>query len=99
MATKKQKSYWYVLVLTNDGPTFVTKVNYSDKSAEWKKDEKPEEFGGEAWAKDLVLGLTWNGYTAFAVCSQFELDTQPYRYDRGHFVWRSNNNESNGEEN
>ena len=87
MATKKQTKYWYVLVLTDDGPAFVTNVDFGDKSAEWQKNEKPYELS-EGWARDMTLGLNWNGHLAFTVCSQWEIDKQPYRYDAGHFEWK-----------
>ena len=86
MATKKQKEFWYVLVLTEIGPRFITSVNFSDKTAEWKELEKPEELS-VGWAKDLCLGLNWNGWLAYPICSQWEIDKQPYRYDVGHFEW------------
>lgn len=86
----KKKNYWYILVMANDGPAFVTKVDFGDKSAEWQKTEKPEELT-EAWAKDTALGLNWNGYLAYPVCSQVEIDRQPYRYSDGHFKWEFNN--------
>ena len=92
MATKKQ-NYWYVLVLTEGGPVFVTSYSLSPKEAYWKKDEAPKELSAD-FAKDLALGLTWNGNVAFAVCSKFELDQQPYRYDMGQFEWKMNETEN-----
>ena len=91
MATKKQKEFWYVLVLTETGPTFVTSLG-EGKTAYWNKSEKPYEFS-KAWAKDLCIGLTWNGYTSFTVCSPFEIDRQPYLYEKGHFEWVSGSEE------
>ena len=61
MASKK-KLHYYVLVISEDGPKFVTKVNNSDKTAEWNYDEKPLEFD-KFWAEDLATGqyvLQWN---------------------------------------
>jgi len=85
----RTKNYWYVLVMTNSGPTFVTKVNYSDKTAEWNKDDKPLKMSMES-AKDLAMGLMANLNFAFAVCNFYELENQPYRYNMGKFEWKSN---------
>ena len=84
----KKKNFWYVLVLTETGPTFVTKINYSNKTAEWNKDESPIEFNERA-AKDLALGLCANLNMAYAVCSAFKLDSQPYHYEMGKFIWKT----------
>jgi hypothetical protein len=37
----KKQNYYYVLVMTNNGPVFVTSVNNLDKTAYWDKNEKP----------------------------------------------------------
>lgn len=89
---RKKKNYWYVIVMTGDGPVFVTKVNYSDKTAEWHKDEKPLEMS-EFMAKDLAMGLMCNMTSAYAVCNFYELDYQPYFYSEGHFEWVLNKKE------
>ena len=84
----KRQNFYYVMVMTDNGPTFVTKINYSNKTAEWNKLEKPllmDKFRAE----DLTMGLNLNWHEAFMICSKFELDTQPYLYDRGEFVWQS----------
>lgn len=93
MATKKQTKWWYVLVLTDEGPKFVTSVG-SDNTANWDKVGTPYEMS-ENWAKSISLGLTWNGWTAFAICSSYEITYQPYRYSNGHFEWvKENKDES-----
>lgn len=84
----KKQNYWYVLVLTSEGPTFVTGIS-EHKTAHWDKSESPKEFN-EGYAKDMAFGLMVNGYTAFAICNRFELDNQPYRYNMGHFEWVEN---------
>ena len=81
----KKQNYWYVLVLTEGGPVFVTGTG-EGKTAYWKKSENPKEFS-ESYAKDMAFGLMVNGYVAFAVCNRFELDNQPYRYNMGEFKW------------
>ena len=76
----KKKDHWYVLVMGEQGPKFVTKVNHVDRTAEWDYKEAPLELD-KSTAQDLSLGLTLNFHTAFAVCSQFEVPSHPYRYD------------------
>lgn len=80
----KKKNYWYVIVLANDGPAFVTSIK--EKFAYWNKSEKPLEMG-KSLAEDLAIGLRINGSSAFAVVSNFELDVQPFRYELGRFQW------------
>ena len=84
MANKK--NYWYVLVLTDYGAIFVTKINYGNRTAEWNKLEKPLEMSMQR-AKDITWGLMANFNTAFAVCSPIEITCQAYYYNKGHFVW------------
>ena len=96
MATK-QKNWYYVLVMSNDGPVFVTKIEYSTKYAHWDKTEKPLAMD-KSRAEDLTLGLNLNFHTAFMVCSKFELDTQPYRYDAYHIEWKENEKEEQDNE-
>lgn len=92
----KKKNFWYVLVMTGGGPVFVTKVNHSDKTAEWHKDEKPLEMG-EYMAKDLAMGLQCNLNSAFAVSNFYELESQPYRYELGEFTWNMKKEENDNE--
>ena len=95
MANKK-KNYWYVLVMTDNGPVFVTSVEYSSKTAHWNNTEKPLEMDMSR-AKDLVLGLNLNFHAAFTVCQPFEIDSQPYIYSKGKFVWAWNEDEKEEE--
>lgn len=83
---KTQTKYWYLLVMTDEGPKFVTDIDYGTKTAHWDGKKKPCEIS-EAWAKDLCIGLTWNGNTCYPVCMPCELDWQPYRYTAGHLKW------------
>ncbi len=78
MRGKIKEEYWYVLVMSNEGPIFVTKVG-EKKTAYWNKDEKPLEMYDER-AKQMALGLTVNGNTAVAVCNPYKIDYQPYNY-------------------
>lgn len=90
MANKK--NYWYVLVMTNYGAKFVTKINYSNRTAEWDGVEKPLEMDMNR-AKDLAFGLMCNFNQAYPVCAPIELDNQPYVYADGHFKWVWNKDE------
>ena len=94
----KKKNFYYVLVLTAEGPTFVTEVSYRTKIAEWKKDQKPLDFSKEA-AEDLAFGLTANFWSAYAIHSRFEITEQPYKYDLGHFEWKWNSKKKGGKKN
>ena len=86
MATKKTKKHYYVLVMTEAGPKFVTKINYGDKTAEWDYKEKPLELD-KFWAEDLVLGLNLNYNQAYLICQNWEIENQPYRYDDYKIQW------------
>lgn len=83
----KKKYHYYVLVMTTDGPKFVTKVNYGDKTAEYDKLEKPLEFSSKEWAEDVVLGLNLNFNTAYLVCQKWEIEHQPYMYEKWNIRW------------
>ena len=82
---KKKSTFYYVLVITGAGPVFVTSVDYSDKTAHWDKDKAPLELD-KYRAEDLTLGLNLNGHLAYPVCSKWEIDGQPYRYNVGELV-------------
>lgn len=88
MANNK-KYHWYVIVMTDDGAKFVTKIDYSDKSAYWNKNEEPLEMSKDA-AIDLSIGLTLNMHLAYATCTTYEIEKQPYRYNLGSFKWEWN---------
>ena len=85
----KKKNFWYVIVMTGEGAKFVTKVDWSHKTAEWDKVGKPLEMS-EAWDKDIAFGLMANFFNAYAVCAPIELEHQPYRYADGQFEWKEN---------
>ena len=82
----KKQNYYYVMVMTNDGPVFVTSVDHASKTARWVATDTPLELG-KYMSEDLALGLGCNGYSAFAICSKWEVENQPYLYSRGHFEW------------
>ena len=75
----KKKNYWYVLVMTSEGPKYVTDVHCGTKEAVWDKFEKPLELAKET-AQDLAWALRVNGYNAVAVCQNFEITSQPFYY-------------------
>ena len=84
----KRKYHYYVLVLTENGAVFVTKLGIHH-TAYWSREEKPYEMN-DAWSQDVANGLTLNGYMAFPIKVMYEIDHQPYRYDLGHFEWIAN---------
>ena len=87
---RKKTNYWYILVLTNEGPKFLTGfVGKSD--AEWDMLKAPLEVS-ESTAKEVALGLMVNFFIAYPVCSPVELKNQPYFYDKGKFKWEWNDN-------
>lgn len=93
MATKKSKqpkSYNYILVLTSEGPKFVTGFG-ERKTAFWDEKEAPYLMDLD-YAREVAFGLTVNGCVAFPVSSKFEIDKQPYFYDKGHFEWKWDDN-------
>lgn len=88
MATKKTKNYYYVLVLSEDGPKYVTQYKlYPEKFAYWEKSGKPYDFGNLDSARTMALGLSFNGCSAVPVVLNYELDSQPFLYEEGQFKW------------
>ena len=85
----KRTNHWYVLALTNAGPKFVTKLG-AGHYCYWNTDEPPLEFSKE-WARYMCKGLTWNGITAFPVCVDYEITSQPFLYNYGYFEWHADN--------
>lgn len=88
----QKKNWYYVLVMSDNGPVFVTSIEYATKYAHWDKLEKPLALD-KSRAEDLTLGLNLNFHAAFTVCSKFELETQPYRYSDWHIEWKENEKE------
>ena len=81
----ERKNYWYIIVLQNYGPVFVTGIP-ERTTAEWDRLKKPMKFTA-TYAKEVAWALRLNGYTAYAVCNTYELGNQPYIYDIGEFKW------------
>ena len=75
----KKKNYYYVLVFANDGPAYVTSVDYRERSARWEKDKAPKAFT-RTDAENLVFGLRCNWHNAVVVHLPIEIDYQPYNY-------------------
>ena len=69
------KYLYYVLVVTDDGGKFVTKVDNATKTAYWDSKGKPLAFS-KSYADDLALCLTLNFYPAFTLKSYHELKAQ-----------------------
>lgn len=93
---RKKTNYWYILVLTNEGPKFLTSIDYKYKDAEWDMLKAPLELD-EGQAKELAFGLMVNFHQAYPVCSPVELKNQPYFYDKGKFKWEWNENGKNND--
>lgn len=90
-ATTKKKYHYYVLVFSEFGPVYVTKVNNSDRTAEWCVKEPPLEFS-ESYANDLAIGLMMNFHHAVMVKTPYEVK-QPYRYDKYEIEWKEKTEE------
>ena len=84
MATTKKKNHYYVLVMTDDGPKFVTDTKGHD--AYWDYKEKPMEFD-KSWAEEVARGLNLNWHLAYVVAQPWEIDSQPYRYTDYKISW------------
>ena len=97
MANSKKKNFYYVLVLANDGPAFVTSIRYSDKTAYWNKEEKPLLMS-KSEAENLAYCLKLNFYSAFMVQNEYEMEEQPYRYNLGRFKWVNKEDQTEEEE-
>ena len=69
------KYWYYVVVATEDGAKFVTKVDNATKTAYWDSKEKPLSFN-KTYADDLALCLTLNFHLAFTLKSYHELKKQ-----------------------
>ena len=87
-----KKIHYYVLVMSDNGPIFVTKVNHSNHTAEWNWKEKPLELT-KFVADDLVLGLNLNLHSAFLVAQPFEIEVQPYNYMSWKIEWKEREGE------
>ena len=69
------KYLYYVVVRTEDGAKFVTKVDNATKTAYWDSKEKPLPFN-KTYADDLALCLSLNFHPAFTLKSYHELKKQ-----------------------
>ena len=85
MARNTQKHHHYVLVLTDTGAVLVTGTG-DHHTAYWEREEKPMELGS-AYAHDMAMGLTLNGYLAYHIDSFYPIKNQPYNYKQGGFKW------------
>ena len=69
------KYLYYVVVATEDGAKFVTKIDNATKTAYWDSNEKPMAFN-KTYADNLALCLSINFYPAFTLKSYHELKGQ-----------------------
>lgn len=72
-----KKNYYYVLVMAEDGPAFVTSVKRD--YCYWNKSDVPKELG-KAMAEEITMGLRFNGTSSFTVYAPYEITYQPYNY-------------------
>ena len=77
------KYLYYVVVATEDGAKFVTKVDNATKTAYWDSKEKPMSFN-KSYADDLSLCLTLNFHLAFTLKSYHELESQIFIKEQPH---------------
>ena len=77
------KYLYYVVVATEDGAKFVTKVDNATKMAYWDSKEKPMFFN-KSYADDLALCLTLNFHLAFTLKSYHELKSQIFIKEQPH---------------
>ena len=69
------KYLYYVVVATEDGAKFVTKVDNATKTEDWDSNQKPMSFN-KSYADDLALCLTLNFHLAFTLKSYHALKGQ-----------------------
>ena len=89
----KRKNYYYVLVMTSEGPKFVTGIPERNM-AEYDKLEKPMLFSSRDFADNVSMGLTMNFNLAYTIVSKYEIEHQPHYYNLGHFEWVENKEEN-----
>lgn len=89
MANKK-KIHYYVLVMTDEGPKFVTDTKGHD--AYWDYKEKPMELN-KTWAEEITIGLNLNMHLAYVVAQPYEIESQPYRYTDWKIEWKERKTE------
>lgn len=76
----KTERHYYILVFTDGGPVYVTKVDHTSKTSFWDCHQTPKEFS-KSVAEDISYGLLLNGYLSVVAESPCEITSQPYRYD------------------
>ncbi len=91
MAKKQEKLHYYLLVFTDEGPVFLTKLLAGDR-AEFNKLERPLELSkGDAEA--IQYGFAWHSIASAVVVQRSEISYQPFDYKRGHWEWKWNDKE------
>lgn len=83
----KAKGFWYVLVMSNKGPVFVTVISAKGDMAYWHAGSLPKAFN-KSYAMEVANGLTLNGTTAYAIYSDYEIKHQPYNYEDYEIEWK-----------
>lgn len=95
MPSKKKKKFHYVIVFTPSGAKYVTELG-EHHTCKWVETDKPLELG-ESFATDMTIGLCLNGYTAAHVVYMWEIDAQPYNYDKYDCKFEAKENTNNTE--
>lgn len=85
-----RKNYYYVLVFTDCGPVYVTSTG-KEKTAYWDALEKPLALPRYK-AEQIAMGLNLNFYTTVIVLMPYELENQPYLYDKFQIKWEEREN-------
>lgn len=95
MATKS-KNFYYILVMTDSGPKFVTKLEHQGKMAYWDINEPPLSLS-KYMAEEVAFGLSANFHQAYAIHSEWEIKYHPYNYKDFDIKWeRKENKEKDG---
>lgn len=91
-----KKSYYYVLVFSDNGPVYVTSIDNTTRYAHWDKNEKPMVMS-QVYAEDLAMGLNLNFNSCVVVKSPHEISGHPYNYEEFDctFVRKENKDEQN----
>lgn len=89
-----RKKHYYVLVLTDEGPVFMTQINRDNKTVEYKQNQPPLEVT-KIVAEDIAMGLRANLICAFAVTSTVSMLKQLFKYEKGHFEWINDADKTN----
>ena len=75
----KSKYHYYVLVITNEGPKYVTEI-LENNWCKWNEEDAPYEMSA-SFAEDVYIGLCANLNYALLIKSRVKISHHPYRYE------------------